>query len=92
MMEGVPEDKRSARFHCAIVLIFPNGNEEVFHSTCEGKVAFSPSGSGGFGFDPIFIPDGYELTFAELKPEDKNRISHRGKSTKKLLFFLESLK
>ncbi len=85
LMKDVDEEKRTARFHCAIVLLYPDGREKTFHSTCEGKIAFSPEGNSGFGYDPIFIPDSYNKSFAELDSSIKNGISHRGKSFKKLM-------
>lgn len=77
-LQGV-EDRR-AHFACAIALITPDGSEKVFEGRCYGKVALAPSGKGGFGYDPLFIPNGYEKSFGELTPEEKNAISHRGRA------------
>ena len=77
-MDGV-EDRR-ARFTCAMVLFDPNGHEHVVERHCEGRILAAPSGAGGFGYDPLFVPDGHERTFAELSPEEKNAISHRGRA------------
>lgn len=71
---------RRARFRCLLVLALPSGEEHVFEGACEGRIALSESGDRGFGYDPIFVPDGYEQTMAELAPEVKNRISHRGRA------------
>lgn len=76
----VAEEKRTARFVCAIAAAFPDGEEKVIRRTMEGKIAHAPAGENGFGYDPIFIPDGYDITSAEMDPEEKNAISHRGKA------------
>ncbi len=68
---------RRARFCCVAVLALPNGTELVSEGVLEGRIALVPSGSEGFGYDPVFIPDGYDATLAELGSEIKNRISHR---------------
>lgn len=77
-LEGV--ENRGAHFACAIALIAPDGTERVFEGRCYGTVAYAPSGAGGFGYDPLFIPDGYDRSFGELTPEEKNAISHRGRA------------
>ena len=83
-LKGVPEEERTARFVCAIGAVFPDGSEEVSLKTMEGKIAHEISGENGFGYDPIFIPDGFSVTSAVLSPEDKNRISHRGKALREM--------
>lgn len=80
LMKNVPESKRTARFICVIAVSDYKGNTELVKGSCEGKIALRPSGNGGFGYDPLFIPDGFKETFAELQPDIKNRISHRGKA------------
>ncbi len=80
MLQGVPAPERTARFRCVIAIAFPGGRIETTEGTCEGQIGFTPGGQGGFGYDPLFIPDGFNQTFAELDPEVKNRISHRGKA------------
>lgn len=77
------EDK-SAAFICVLALCWPNGREEVFEGRVEGKITWPAYGEKGFGYDPIFIPDGYDVTFAEMEPEDKHKISHRADAFKKL--------
>lgn len=83
-MEHVPENKRTARFHCAIAVAFPNGQGEVFEATCEGIILDSPKGQNGFGYDPIMFIPAYHKTMAELSTEEKNNISHRAKALKLL--------
>lgn len=76
-LRNVPDAERTARFRCAIALINPQGEEHLVEGTVEGRIAYEPRGSGGFGYDPIFeLPDGRRI--AELSPDEKNRISHRG--------------
>ena len=71
---------RRANFTCAIALVDPNGVEHTVIGKCFGRIAECPSGAEGFGYDPLFIPDGYEKSFAELTAEEKNAISHRGRA------------
>lgn len=80
---------RKARFRCVISLIL-NGMEYFFEGTIEGTILKQPEGLAGFGYDPIFRPDGYQESFAEMPLVDKNRISHRGKAISKLVEFLNS--
>lgn len=77
-LEGV--SNRSARFNCTIALTDPSGKEHVIPGYCTGTIALEPSGSEGFGYDPLFIPDGYAVSFADLTAEEKNAISHRGRA------------
>lgn len=79
-MESVPDDKRSARFVCCLIVIPPSGVESVFMDASEGVITREPRGKMGFGYDPIFIPEGFTQTFAELPTETKNRMSHRGRA------------
>jgi len=80
-MEDVPEELRTARFVCAICCIFPDGREITVRGTCEGKIALAPAGAGGFGYDPIFLPEETPgLTMAQLSPEIKDKLSHRGRA------------
>lgn len=80
---------RSARFRTVIALIL-DGKEHLFEGIAEGTIAEQQSGSEGFGYDPIFIPEGYDQTFAELDSAEKNAISHRGKAVEKLAQFLNT--
>ena len=79
-MEGVPDEKRTARFVCAIAMVRPDGSSEIVKATMEGRVAYESAGENGFGYDPIFFLPEYGCTSAELPPEKKNAISHRGKA------------
>lgn len=81
---------RSARFVTVIALIL-GGREYLFEGEVRGKITEIPSGSKGFGYDPVFMPDGYSETFAEMDAAEKNRISHRGKAVEKLVSFLKSI-
>jgi len=87
LMEGVKE--RRAVFRCVCALYEPEGKIYTFEGRCEGRIATAPKGEDGFGYDPIFIPLGYDKTFAELGIEVKNRISHRAKAVRKVIAFLK---
>jgi XTP/dITP diphosphohydrolase len=82
-------ENRKARFKTVISLIW-DGNEHFFDGTVEGTIRHASTGSGGFGYDPIFQPDGYDITFAEMTMEAKNKISHRARAVEKLILFLNS--
>jgi XTP/dITP diphosphohydrolase len=75
---GVPAGGRTARYRAVASLAWPDGREVHAEATCEGMLESGPRGEGGFGYDPIFVPLGDERTMAELSPEEKDRISHRG--------------
>lgn len=79
-VKDVPEEKRTARFACAVAAVFPDGTEKVVRENMEGRIAYESAGANGFGYDPIFYLPEYGCTSAELSPEDKNAISHRGKA------------
>lgn len=79
LLEDLPPDRRSARFRCAVALVDPQGFEQTFEATCEGVIASEPRGSRGFGYDPIFLYPAAGKTFAEMMPEEKHAVSHRGK-------------
>lgn len=85
-MEG--KIHRTARFRCVIALII-NGKEICFEGSVKGSVLAAPQGEQGFGYDPIFCPDGYSCSFAELSLEEKNKISHRGQAVRMLVDFLQ---
>ena len=75
----------SARFVCVLSLAWPDGHTESFEGEVRGRVVFPPRGDKGFGYDPIFMADGYDITFAEMKPEEKHAISHRADAFRKLM-------
>lgn len=79
-MEGVPKEKRTARFVCAIACICPDGTKKSVQGTIEGYIGYEPAGTNGFGYDPIFYVDEYGCSTAEMTAEQKNAISHRGKA------------
>ncbi len=83
-MEGVPEDERSARFVCAIACVLPDGRELGAEETYEGAIGYEEKGANGFGYDPIFYLPDRGVYSAELDPDEKNRISHRGKALVKM--------
>lgn len=83
-LEGVEGDARSARFVAAIAVVFPDGKEIVTRGTMEGLIAREPAGDNGFGYDPIVYLPEYGMTSAQLSPDEKNKISHRGKALKKM--------
>ncbi|MDD4144808.1 MAG: non-canonical purine NTP diphosphatase [Prolixibacteraceae bacterium] len=83
-------NNRKARFRTVITLII-DGEEKLFEGIVEGKIIREKRGKGGFGYDPIFVPDGFDHTFAEMQPDDKNKISHRGRAVEKLVHYLKSL-
>lgn len=89
MLEG--DENRAARFRCNVALVGPNHPVKVFESTCEGRIADQPSGSGGFGYDPIFFLPELGCCMADLTAEQKHQISHRGKVLKQFGDYLASL-
>ena len=79
-LNGVPDEKRTARFVCAIAAAFPDGTMKTVRATMEGRIGYEEKGENGFGYDPIFYLPEYGCTSAELSMEEKNKISHRGKA------------
>jgi len=77
VMREVPAGARAARFLCVLLLLDPDGTEQVFEGRCEGVLALEPAGGKGFGYDPLFVPAGGDRTYAELTDAEKNRLSHR---------------
>lgn len=88
-LEGVPEEKRTARFVCAIAAVFPDGSSEVVRGTMEGRIGYEIMGTNGFGYDPIFYLPEYGCTSAQLAPKKKNELSHRGEGLRKMRVILE---
>ena len=91
-LEGVPDEKRTARFVCAIAAALPDGTTEVVRGTMEGIIGHEIAGENGFGYDPIFFLPEYGCTSAELSPEKKNELSHRGEGLRKMREILERRK
>uniref|UniRef100_A0A7C4GDR3 dITP/XTP pyrophosphatase n=1 Tax=candidate division WOR-3 bacterium TaxID=2052148 RepID=A0A7C4GDR3_UNCW3 len=85
---AVPDEKRTARFRCAACVIDPAGTEALFEGVCHGRISHHQRGRSGFGFDPIFIPNGYSRTFAELGRSVKNRVSHRAQALSQVAGYL----
>lgn len=85
VMRGVPAGNRGAAFVCVLVLRGPGGREHLFTGRCPGVLRTDPAGGGGFGYDPLFMPEGQSLTFAELPVADKNQLSHRGRAWRQLV-------
>lgn len=79
-LQGVPDEQRTARFVCAVSAVYPDGTTDMVRGTMEGRIGYEIAGKNGFGYDPIFFLPEYECTSAELSPEQKNEISHRGKA------------
>jgi XTP/dITP diphosphohydrolase len=85
---GAPKDARRARFRCVLALARKGEVLGMFEGVVEGQIADRPRGSHGFGYDPIFIPNGFQRTFGELEPAEKNQLSHRARALEKLDAFL----
>ena len=90
-LEGVKDEDRSARFVCSVAAVFADGTEDVVRETFEGRIGHEIAGKNGFGYDPIFFLPEYGCTSAELTPEQKNSISHRGKAIREMGRRLQSL-
>lgn len=89
MLDGVQQEKRTARFQCFIALTSPSGEMQSFNAICEGRIAEEPSGAGGFGYDPIFFLPEMNCTMADLTADQKHQISHRGKVLRQLVEWLQ---
>jgi XTP/dITP diphosphohydrolase len=90
-LADVPEERRGAHFTCAAALVLPSGHEHVTEGMLRGRVIRQPRGTNGFGYDPIFLPDGYDQTTAEMPPARKDAISHRGRAFRALAPTISSL-
>lgn len=87
-LHGVPTERRTARFCCALALVSPDGEQRIWHGTMEGRIGEAPVGENGFGYDPLFIPDGEERSSGEMSPEEKDAISHRGEAVRAFVAWL----
>jgi len=92
LLQGVPDEKRTARFRAAIAIALPNGPVTTVEGSCEGRIAQEPRGDHGFGYDPIFYLPHLNKMMAELLPEEKNAISHRAKALQKAKEALSNIK
>jgi len=79
-LADVPATERAARFYCVVALALPTGELETYEGECRGRIRAAPSGGAGFGYDPIFQPEGFDVSMAELPEAEKNRLSHRGRA------------
>ena len=84
LMKHIPEEERTARFVSVITMLFPDGRKLVARGECKGRIAEEMRGEGGFGYDPLFIPEGFSKTFGEMTADEKNSVSHRGRSLARL--------
>jgi XTP/dITP diphosphohydrolase len=90
LLEAVPPAARTAAFHCCLVAVTPDGGTAVFDGKCPGHIVGAPRGAGGFGYDPVFVPEGFDLTFAELPSAVKNTMSHRARALAKFAAWLSA--
>lgn len=90
-LEGLGIEKRGAYFKTVIALVLEDGSSLIAEGVCKGSIAFQESGSGGFGYDPLFLAEGRDKTFSEMTEEEKNKISHRARALKNLKGKLEAL-
>jgi XTP/dITP diphosphohydrolase len=90
LLRDVPEERRTARFHCVLALVGPAGDLVSFHGRCEGRIAREPTGASGFGYDPVFVPEGFECSLAELGEAAKNGMSHRAHALRAMRSWLEA--
>jgi len=90
-LDGAPASERGARFVCVAALVTADGREWLARGEIEGWIAGAPRGTGGFGYDPLFVPTGYERTFAEMTPVEKNEISHRTRAFREINKYLQEI-
>ena len=85
LSERGPDIDRSAAFHCVLAIVWPDGEHAIYEGTCPGALTWPPRGELGFGYDPVFVPQGCDRTFAQIDPEEKHAISHRADAFAKLV-------
>jgi len=90
-LKGIPAGERSARFKCAIAIVLPDGREFTTEGICEGTITEEKRGEKGFGYDPVFLVEGRDITMAEMDMDEKNRISHRAKALEKAETIIEEI-
>ncbi len=92
IMKNIPAERRQGRFHCAIAISLPGGQKTtVVEDVCQGSIAYKEEGDNGFGYDPLFIPDGFKKTMGQMEEDEKNKISHRAKAVAKAVAILKKL-
>lgn len=89
LLDGVPDEERTARFRCAVCCVFPNGKKITAQGSCEGKIGYEKIGDGGFGYDPLFMVG--ERSFAQFSKEEKDKVSHRGNALRELVKILSEV-
>jgi XTP/dITP diphosphohydrolase len=89
-LKNIPPHERGAQFVCCLALAYPDGRTKIFFGYARGRIGSEPRGKKGFGYDPVFFPEGFVRTFAEMTAEEKDALSHRGKAVEKLAEFLHS--
>lgn len=89
LIKDVPYEKRTGRFVSVITMVWPDGKKLVARGEVEGNLVLEEKGPNGFGYDPLFVPKGYDITFGEFDPQEKNKISHRGRALEKLKLLLK---
>lgn len=90
VMRDVPPERRGAHFFCVLLVLGPGGEEQIFEGICGGRLGPEPRGGAGFGYDPLFVPDGYTRSYAELSEAEKNHLSHRGRAWARLAEWLRA--
>lgn len=90
-MHSIDDDKRNARFVCCLALAFPDCRVEIFFGQVKGRIGREPKGFGGFGYDPLFYPEGRDKTFAEMSADEKDALSHRGRALREFQKYLRSV-
>lgn len=89
-LSGTPMSKRGARFVCVMAIAWPNGKTRVFKGSVEGTIISEERGESGFGYDPVFVPEGHDRTFAEMSAGEKDGMSHRGRALRMLVDYVKS--
>jgi XTP/dITP diphosphohydrolase len=89
-LKNIPPQERTAQFVCCLALAYPDGRTRTFFGYSKGRISYEPRGAKGFGYDPVFLPEGFDRTFAEMTAEEKDALSHRGKAIEKFSEFLHS--
>jgi XTP/dITP diphosphohydrolase len=89
-LKNIPPQERGAQFVCCLAMAYPDGRTKTFFGYSRGRIGSEPRGKKGFGYDPVFLPEGFDRTFAEMTAEEKDTLSHRGKAIEKLAEFLHS--